>query len=139
MNVSTLQQALVRDEGLRTRAYRCTAGKLTIGVGRNLDDVGISPAEAMAMLANDIAAVTTQLDARLPWWRQLDEPRQHVLANMAFNIGIDGLCKFKNTLALIQAGKYDDAASAMLQSKWAGQVGNRARRLADQMKTGKEQ
>jgi len=139
MNIATLQKALVRDEGLRTRPYRCTAGKLTIGVGRNLDAVGITPAEAMAMLDNDIKTVATQLDAKLPWWRNLDEARQHVLANMAFNMGIETLCTFTNTLALVQAGKYDDAGKAMLQSKWAGQVGPRATRLAVQMQTGREQ
>lgn len=138
MNIQILEQALVRDEGLRTRPYRCTAGKLTIGVGRNLDDVGITPAEAMALLRNDINVVTVALDARLPWWRTLDEARQHVIINMAFNMGIATLLTFKNTLALIQAGKFEDAAAAMLQSKWARQVGPRARRLAAQMKEGFE-
>ena len=133
MNIKTLSSSLVRDEGLRLKTYRCTAGKLTIGVGRNLDDCGITPAEAMALLANDIATVEKQLDAGMPWWRQLDEPRQHVIANMAFNLGTPGLLKFKNTLALMQAGKFDDAAHAMLASKWAGQVGARATRLARQM------
>lgn len=138
MNIQILEQALVRDEGLRTRPYRCTAGKLTIGVGRNLDDVGITSAEAMALLRNDINVVTVALDARLPWWRTLDEARQHVIINMAFNMGIATLLTFKNTLALIQAGKFEDAAAAMLQSKWARQVGPRARRLAAQMKEGEE-
>ena len=138
MNIQIIEQALVRDEGLRTRPYRCTAGKLTIGVGRNLDDVGITPAEAMALLRNDINVVTVALDARLPWWRTLDEARQHVIINMAFNMGIATLLTFKNTLALIQAGKFEDAAAAMLQSKWARQVGPRARRLAAQMKEGEE-
>jgi len=139
VNVTTLSAALVRDEGLRLKPYRCTAGKLTIGVGRNLDDCGISAPEAMALLANDIATVERELDAGAPWWRQLSEPRQHVLANMAFNLGTPGLLKFKNTLALMQAGKFDDAAHAMLASKWAGQVGARATRLARQMQTGVEQ
>lgn len=139
MNVETLSKALKRDEGIRLKPYRCTAGKLTIGIGRNLDDKGISESEAMALLAGDIKEVETSLDAKLPWWRSLNEPRQHVLANMAFNLGIDGLLQFKNTLALIQAGKFDDAASGMLASKWAGQVKGRATRLAKQMQTGIEQ
>lgn len=139
MNIEKLSSALVRDEGLRLKPYRCPAGKLSIGIGRNLDDCGIRPAEAMAMLANDIAGVERDLDAGMPWWRQLDEPRQHVLANMAFNLGVPGLLKFKNTLALIQAGKFEDAARAMLASKWADQVGPRATRLARQMQVGIEQ
>ena len=137
MNRERLKKALVRHEGLRLKTYRCTAGKLTIGVGRNLDDVGISEAEAMVLLEGDIDAVIKGLDYALPWWTSLDDARREVLANMAFNLGLKTLLTFKNTLAAIQAGRYKEAAERMLQSKWASQVGNRAKELAAQMETGK--
>lgn len=136
MNINTLSDELVRDEGLRLKTYRCTAGKLTIGIGRNLDDVGISESEARVLLANDIAKVASQLDNALPWWKSLSEPRQRVLANMAFNLGITGLLGFKNTLGMIERGEYTKAADAMLASKWARQVGARATRLSDMMRKG---
>jgi len=136
MKLDILKDELIRDEGLKLKPYRCTAGKLTIGVGRNLDDVGISASEASMLLEHDINRVITQLNLHLPWWANLTEARQRVLVNMTFNLGIVGLLKFKNTLALIQAGKYQDAAKAMLQSKWASQVGERARRLAKMMGEG---
>jgi lysozyme len=136
MNTDLLKDELVRDEGLKLKPYRCTAGKLTIGVGRNLDDVGISASEAMLLLEHDINRVIAKLSYHLPWWSSLSENRQRVLANMAFNLGIDGLLKFKNTLSYIQNGNYSEAAKAMLESKWAKQVGERAVRLSKMMEAG---
>ncbi len=127
---------LRRDEGERLKPYRDTVGKLTIGIGRNLDDVGISAEESAFLLANDIAKVEKQLDERLPWWRTLSINRQRVLINMAFNMGIFGLLGFKNTLAFVQAGDYARAADNMLISKWAKQVKGRAVRLAELMRNG---
>lgn len=136
MDKTKLIADLVLDEGLRLRPYRCTAGKLTIGIGRNLEDKGITKSEAEYLLNNDIDEIERQLDARIPWWRTQTEQRQRVLANMAFNLGIDGLMNFNNTLAAIKASRYEDAARGMLRSLWARQVGNRAIRLANMMKEG---
>jgi lysozyme len=135
----TIIEQLKRDEGCRLRPYRDSVGKLTIGIGRNLDDVGISQDEADMLLHNDLGKVFTQLSEQIPWIADLDEARQGVLENMCFNMGIHGLMGFKNTLALIQAGEYDKAADAMLESHWAEQVGPRAQRLALQMRRGEWQ
>ncbi len=136
------REALIRQlrlhEGERLKPYRCTAGKLTIGIGRNLEDRGITAAESAYLLGNDIAAVQQQVLNALPWAAQLDDVRQRVLLDMAFNMGIGGLLSFKNTLATIKAGDYTKAAAMMLDSKWAGQVGQRAERLSRMMATGKD-
>ena len=137
MDTEQLIADLRRDEGCVLTPYRCPSGKLSIGIGRNLDDVGISDAEADTLLRTDIERVENGLDLHLPWWRRLDEPRQRVLANMAFNLGIAGLLKFGRTLNAIERGQYDEAASHMLASKWAGQVKGRAIRLANIMQAGK--
>lgn len=131
-----LTKQLIRDEGLRLRPYKDTVGKVTIGIGRNLDDVGISHDEALVLLGNDIEKASAALRTQLPWTVNLDDARQGVLVNMTFNMGIGTVLKFKETLAHIQAGDYAAAASGMLQSNWAKQVGPRADRLANQMRTG---
>jgi len=136
MNRTALKEQLIRHEGLRLKPYLCTAGKTTIGVGRNLDDNGISMHEAMLLLDNDIDAVEDDLDQRLPWWRGLTEARQRVLADMAFNLGIGRLEGFRNTLAAIKTGNYPAAAEGMLASRWATQVGKRAQTLAKMMREG---
>ena len=136
MDIDQLIIELNRDEGLRLLPYRDTVGKLTIGVGRNLDDVGISIAEANNMLLNDINRVLPQLDKSMPWWRDLSEARQRVLCNMAFNLGITKLLKFTKTLKMMQDGNYKQAAEAMRQSLWYRQVGVRAERLAVMMDNG---
>lgn len=129
MDIDALRRQLIHDEGLRLKAYRDSVGKLTIGVGRNLDDKGISEAEAAVLLENDIAEHVALLDAKLPWWRKLDEARQNALANMCFNLGINGLLGFTNSLALLERGEYEKAAANLAMSKWAKQVGPRATRI----------
>lgn len=151
-----LAAELIRDEGEKFRVYRCTAGKRTIGIGRNLDDVGISkaetaalgittasaiacgitPAQSRALFANDITACEQQLDAKLPWWRGLGDVRQRVLLNMCFNLGISRLLGFRNTLAKMGRGDFAGAAAGMRASLWARQVGARAERLAVMMEKG---
>lgn len=138
MNLDAMRSELIRDEAMKLKPYRDSVGKLSIGVGRNLDDVGISQIEAAQMLDSDIRRTADALDKALPWWRGLDEVRQRVLLNMAFNMGVAGLLGFKHTLADVQAGNYDFAAAGMLASKWAGQVGDRAQRLANMMMKGND-
>lgn len=136
MNRAKLMEQLTIDEGRRARIYVDTVGKVTGGVGRNLTDREFSQDEIDLMLSNDIALVEADLDRTMPWWRTMTEARQGVLANMAFNLGISRLAGFKNTLAYMQAGRYDAAAAGMLDSLWAKQVGARADRLAKIMRTG---
>ncbi|WP_338862993.1 lysozyme [Mycetohabitans rhizoxinica] len=127
---------LNRDEGRRLKPYLDTVGKTTIGVGRNLTDVGIADRECDLLLENDVRRSVTWLDRHLPWWRNLDAVRQRVIINMAFNLG-GKLLTFASTLAAMQRGDYAAAADGMLASKWAMQVGARAQRLATMMRTGK--
>lgn len=135
MDSQRLARQLITDEGLRLKPYRCPAGKLTIGVGRNLDDKGISEAEALSLLDNDIEEFWGKLADQLPWIEQAPEPVQEALVNMAFNMGVQGLLQFKQTLALLRDGDYAKGADAMLNSKWARQVGARAQRLADMVRS----
>ena len=128
-------------EGERRKPYRDTVGKLTIGIGRNLDDKGLRRDEIEYLLANDIADSRADLDRYLPWWRGLDPVRQRVLIDMVFNMGAGspkggGLLSFVNTLSEIRRGNYGIAADMMLASKWSAQVGRRAVRLATMMRTG---
>lgn len=122
-------------EGLRLKPYRCTADKLTIGYGRNLEDRGISEAEAEMLLRNDIIEVTGQLCME-PYWSQLNIVRQAVLIDMCFNLGYSGLKKFKRFLAALEEGDFRTAAEEMMDSRWAEQVGTRATRLCNLMLTG---
>jgi len=131
-----LRETLVKQEGLRLKPYRCTAGKLTIGYGRNLDDNGISQDEAEIMLSNDIRAVKVAVYSALPWVYSMDENRQMVILNMAYNLGIAGLLEFRRFLHSAEFREYQTAAKRMLESLWATQVGNRATYLAKVMESG---
>lgn len=130
----TLKEQLRRDEGLRLKPYKDTLGILTIGVGRNLDDVGISAVEADFMLDNDIAARRESL-SRFEWFTALDEVRQGVVINMSF-MGIPRLLAFTKMIQALEVQDWERAAGELLDSKYAQQVGNRAHRLARQLITG---
>ena len=139
MNKVKLAEQLKQHEGLRLKPYTDTVGKLTLGIGRNLEDKGITEQEALFMLNNDVDYFYSQLNKKLTWFKMLDDARQNALVNMAFNLGIGGLLSFKMTLRLIEYGDYDNAATEMLNSVWAYQVGQRAIELSKQMATGEFQ
>lgn len=121
-------------------AHGLSGAPWTIGCGHTGPDVTpetVWPLErARAQLAADLAAAVRGLDKALPWWRRLDDVRQDVLANMAFNLGIARLLGFHNTLAAMKRGDWASAAAGMEASLWAHQVGDRAARLADQIREG---
>ena len=131
-----LVKQLHRDEGLRLKPYRDSVGKLTIGYGRNLDDVGITPEEADYLLEGDIQHAQWTLKQNLPWAEGLDDARLGVLTNMAFNMGMAGLLQFRKMLAACESGDYATAAREMESSAWSTQVGARAHRLSLQMSSG---
>lgn len=135
MNRELLRSQLERHEGLRLKPYLDTVGKLTVGYGRNLEDVGISRDEADFMLDNDIDMIEAQLET-IDEYLSLDPVRQTVLANMGFNLGFYGLMKFKKMWAAIGRQDWQNASWEMRNSKWARQVGYRASELAKIMETG---
>jgi lysozyme len=145
----TEQEKLIKQlrlhEGVRNKPYTDTVGKLTIGVGRNLSDVGLLDDEIDYLLNNDVRRVCLYLDAQLPWWQELNDVRQRVMIDLCFNMGIKSLLTFKNTLKAIKDRNWQAAYKGMLSSKWAKQVDKnlndhegRANRLADMMLTGKD-
>ena len=131
-NVDELKNDLIADEGIRLKPYLCPAGKTTIGVGRNLDDVGITEAEAMTLLDDDIARVTAQLAKALPWLQGNNV--QRAVGNMTFQMGLGGVLKFKKMLAALQVKDYTTARREALNSAWARQTPQRAKRVTDLMK-----
>jgi lysozyme len=129
----TLIDQLKRDEGLRLNVYRDTEGLLTIGYGHCLDRKGISKTVAEEMLKDDIADATLITRVRFPWVMTLSEPRQAAFVNLVFNLGGVGLAQFKKFLAAAQAGDWEKARIELLDSKYATQVGDRARRIGEQL------
>ncbi len=126
-------------EGIRLKPYRDTVGKLTIGIGRNLDDVGISEDEARDLAMNDILHVERDLSRLVPCFTSLDDVRQRVLAELAFNMGVGGLLKFRNMLAAVAAHDFERATTEMLDSVAAREWGeDRRRRLTVMLREGQD-
>jgi lysozyme len=136
VNHTLLIEQLIRHEGLKLHPYKDTVGKWTIGIGRNLDDKGISRTEALMMVENDVTEVEQQLK-QLACWSGLTELRQRVLAEMAFQLGNAGLLEFRKMFAAIESGDFDKAADEMLDSHWHQQTPGRAITLARMMQHGK--
>ena len=143
MNKEKLIEELIIDEGCIDKVYADHLGFLTLGVGHLiLDtdkefklDIGtpVSEERINECLHNDIDIVCAELDRNMPWWNELDETRQRVLANMCFNLGCPRLKNFKNFLAALEGGDFETAGEEMMDSKWATQVGDRAVRLQEKM------
>lgn len=131
----TIQQQLERDEGIRIRPYSDSVGKVSIGIGRNLSDVGVSDDEIELMFQNDIKRAQNFLTLNLPWVNSLDAVRQAAFINLAFNLQ-HNLLQFRQALLAAQAGDWTTCKSELLDSLWARQVGDRATRIAQQLETG---
>jgi lysozyme len=124
------------DEGVKPKPYRDTLGKLTIGVGRNLDDVGLSSEEISFLLENDITIAEGVAKELFPSFDQLSDARKAVLINMSFNLGRERLRLFRKLRKAVESQDFDSAYVEMISSQWADQVGVRATRLAKAMKDG---
>jgi len=129
MNFSKLQKQLTDHEGLRLKPYRCPAGKLTIGIGRNLDDKGITPEEARFMLQHDIHECYADLIPLFLQFELLPDSIQHVLLDMRFNLGSKGFRKFKKMISAVNKGDFKEMVIQMRDSLWYRQVTNRAENL----------
>lgn len=146
--MTLIRKMLIEDEGLKLFPYfdccgqffrwcDCSAqGKLTIGIGRNIEDIGISENEALGLHLNDIRRVISQIEKAFPWFEKLSTPRRVVIVSMVFNIGLEGVKRFEKMIQAIELGDFESAGNQMLDSLWASQVKDRAQRLAQIMRTG---
>lgn len=151
LDIYEISQRLILHEGLRLQPYRCIKGRLTIGVGRNLDSNplsseeksvlgdwkhGITTQEAMYLLRNDILKINTLLKKHIKFFSKLDDERQYALIDMAFNMGIGGLLQFKKMLKAIEQKKFNQAADECLNSQYAKITKKRAIRIAEVIRNG---
>lgn len=137
MNRSRLSKQLEMDEGRRRRLYKDSVGKLTIGVGRNIEDRGLRDDEIDLMLSNDIDEAIGIARALIPTFDKLDDVRQEVVTNMALNLGMNRLGGFKQFIGALLRFDFQRATTEMMDSKWYEQVGDRGKRLAYAMREGK--
>jgi len=139
--MNRLEKQLIRHEGIKLHPYYCPAGKITIGIGRNLEDRGICESEAMLMLINDITQAKDDVNTLLDYYRvckwHLNPARLDALANLAFNLGRRGLGGFKKMFHCLKNDDFPGAAEQLLCSRYAIQVGNRAIELANQIEKGR--
>jgi lysozyme len=134
-----LIEQLKRHEGVETHAYKCSSGKLTIGVGRNIDPeggIGLTMDEIEYLLSNDILRCIKELSTEYPWFGDLDEVRQEAIINIFLNLGATRFRLFKRALAAMEEGNYETASTEFLDSLWAKQVGGRALELTDIIRSG---
>lgn len=143
-----IKHVLSEDEGIELHPYldccgkfwrQCTCknkGKLTIGIGRNLDDLGLSENEVFGLVYNDIKRVTVEIEKNFSWFKGMTSPRRIVVLSMVFNLGINGFKEFKKMIKQIESGDFRSASKEMLTSRWALQVKARAIRLSLMMETG---
>lgn len=151
LDIYDICQRLELHEGLRLQPYRCSKGKLTIGIGRNLNANPITPEEelvvgdwrhgitkgmAIYLLLRDLKKITDKLPKAIKFFNQLDDERQYALIDMAYNMGIKGLLNFKKMLFFMEKKDFAKAADECLNSRYAKDTGKRAERIANLIRTG---
>jgi lysozyme len=129
-----IKHILIKHEGMLLKPYKCTKGKLTIGIGRNLDDNGITEQEAMLLLENDIKRCEEELKKVFDNYLKITRERQCALISLIFNLGLTRFLKFKKTIELIKLEKWEEASEEVLISKWATQVPLRANEISKMLK-----
>lgn len=134
--MNRLEQKLIEHEGLRLKLYKCSMGKWTVGVGRNIESNGISTEEAMFLLKNDILAATKEA-SKYAWFKGLDDVRQEVVILMIFQLGAKTFATFKKAIDAISRGDFDAAAWEMIKSSWHQQTPRRCEEMAQVMRNGK--
>tara|TARA_R110002096_G_scaffold7862_1_gene33691 strand:- start:623 stop:1048 length:426 start_codon:yes stop_codon:yes gene_type:complete len=135
--VDNIVASLHREEGFRSHAYEDHLGYVTVGIGRCLEEgvgVGLSLEEAEYLLANDVHRCVAELSTALPWASSLDSQRKEVLVELAFQMGLPNLMKFKRMLSAVEKGDFATAAKELLDSKYATQTPARAERYADRLR-----
>ena len=134
------EKLIAKEEGFVPHAYQDHLGYWTIGHGILIDKRkggGITEEESLWLLRRRLNERALLLDDSIPWWRDISGPRRAILLSMAYQMGVSGLLRFKNTLAAIQKGDYAKAAKGMMASLWARQTPGRAKRHANTMERGR--
>ena len=139
MSSDKLFEMLRRHEGVKQFAYRCTANKITIGVGRCVDEdggIGLCDAEIDFLLSNDVDRVEVELENNFSWYKNLNDARKDAMVSIAFNLGLTRLLKFEKALGFMAGGDYIMAGMEFDNSLWSKQVGARAEELCQMIETG---
>ena len=142
MSSDKLFEMLRRHEGVKQFAYRCTANKITIGVGRCVDEdggIGLCDAEIDFLLSNDVDRVEVELENNFSWYKNLNDARKDAMVSIAFNLGLTRLLTFKLALSCMESEDYIMAGMEFDNSLWSKQVGARAEELCQMIETGEYQ
>jgi len=139
VDLDKLKIQITSEEGRKGKLYPDTLGIPTIGIGRNLRDVGLSEDEIDYLFQNDLARVKRDIERNMPWVFNLDEVRVRVFYDLVFNMGITRLLGFHNALAASREGNWDKAADEFRNSLWDKEVGGRAPKLETMLRTGEDQ
>jgi lysozyme len=137
--MNRLADQLAKHEGVKRFAYKCPAGKWTIGVGRNIDEdggLGLSDGEIYTLLNNDIQRTDEELSNAFRFYEDLDRVRKDAMINICFNLGLTRLRGFRLALKLMETKDYSEASVEFLDSLWASQVGQRALDIAHMIQYG---
>jgi len=133
---TSLKNDIIKDEGYRQFPYLCTSEKMTIAIGRNLDDVGLSEDEAVYLLENDLKRCIREANDIFSSFDSHNQTRKEVIINMLFNLGKTRFLGFVNTIQAFKDKDYMLTGSEMMDSKWYRKGGSRVARLVQEMKSG---
>ena len=133
----SLLDNIKESEGFRNRVYKCTAGFDTIGYGFAIKDLTMDEDIATMILERKVAELKLRVHNKFPFITDLPESVQDVVIEMCYQMGVSGFSKFSKTIQYLKDHEFECAGIEMLDSRWAKQTPNRAKKLSDIVKYAK--
>ena len=129
-----LVESIKKNEGYREKVYKCTEGFDTIGYGFSIKDVKLRESVCDIILEEKLMELSSEVQEKFPWLTDMPQEVCHVILEMCYQMGVAGVSKFKKTISYLQEKEWGKASVEMLDSKWAKQTPNRAKRMSEIVK-----
>ena len=133
----SLLDNIKESEGFRSSVYKCTAGHDTIGYGFAIKDLYLTEEDCDRILERKIAELKIRVNNKFPFLADLPEAVQDVVIECCYQLGVSGFSNFKKTIEYLMQKDFENAGIEMLDSRWAKQTPNRAKKLSDIVKYAK--
>ena len=133
----SLLDNIKESEGFRSTVYKCTAGHDTIGYGFAIKDLHLTKDDCDIILERKIAELKIRVNNKFPFLADLPEEVQDVVIECCYQLGVSGFSNFKKTIEYLMQKDFESAGIEMLDSRWAKQTPNRAKKLSDIVKYAK--
>ena len=129
-----LLNSIRKHEGFRSKVYKCSESFDTIGYGFAIKDLVLDEDICNIILQRKLESLIRSIEFEFKWYADLPNAVKDVMIEMCYQLGVNGVSKFKKTIEHLKNEEWELAAEESLRSKWAKQTPNRAKALSDRIR-----